>query len=183
MYKKRRLEGNLKRIESSAARFRNLWQKKKSSQRERWGDCLQKESQTCRLLTLCKEKGVSAVGYMKPSQTNQRLRQIPPKYRSPGDKRKSTKTEVIRVRKRKYKESCSYYVILASIVFIILPLIFILSKLLRSGGSSPNVQPLFLSLRSLQTVNVGPELDNFVQNIRGFAFPVSHGFRRVWVAR
>lgn len=101
---------------------------------------------------------------MKPSQTNQRLRKFLQET-APRRQRKSTETEVIGVRKRKHKESDSYHFILAPIVFIIL-LIFVLSPFFGSGGSSPNVYILFLSLRSLQTVNIGPELDNFAQNIR-----------------
>lgn len=122
---------------------------------------------------------------MKPSQTNQRLQKFLPKKKFPlrlGNTN-SIKTEAIGVRKRKLKGSCSYDVILASIVFIILLLIFILSLLLRRGGSSIGINLLLLSLRSLKTVDIGPELDNLVQNIRGFAFPVSHGFRQVWVAQ
>lgn len=123
---------------------------------------------------------------MKPSQTNQRLQKfLPKKKKNPlrlGNTN-SIKTKAIGVRKRKLKGSCSYDVILASIVFIIILLIFILSLLLRRGGSSIGINLLLLSLRSLKTVYIGPELDNLVQNIRGFAFPVSHGFRRVWVAR
>lgn len=113
------------------------------------------------------------------------FRQIPSKIPAPlTTKRKKHQTAVIGVKEKgNIKESCSNYVSLASIIFIILPLIFIISRLLRSGGSSLSVQLLFLSMRSLQTVNVSPELDNFVQNIRRFAFPVSHRFRRVWVAR
>lgn len=68
------------------------------------------------------------------------------------------------------------------IVSFPLDLIALCCLLWLKKSAAAGIELLLLQLRRIEAVDVGPELDDFAEEIGGFAFPVAHCTGRVGVA-